>query len=64
MNAERIPLNLFGVPFGLAGLANAWYYAGRHDQTPGAVADVLTAIAAAVARGELLPRPVAAAPAE
>jgi tellurite resistance protein len=48
MTAARIPLNLFGMPFGLAGLANAWYYFARRDQAPGAVADVLTAIAAAV----------------
>jgi tellurite resistance protein len=49
MNATtRIPLNLFGVPFGLAGLANAWYCAGVHDQAPEAVADVLLAISAVV----------------
>jgi tellurite resistance protein len=44
----KVPLNLFGIPFGLAGLAATWAYAGRRDLVPGAIGDGL-AVAGALA---------------
>src|SRR3954454_17389418 len=48
MVAPRIPLNFFGMPFGLAGLAELWVTAGRQGHAPDTVADVLLAVAALV----------------
>ncbi|MFF1518769.1 TDT family transporter [Streptomyces sp. NPDC058305] len=48
MVAPRIPLNFFGMPFGLAGLAELWVTVGRQGHAPDTVADVLLAVAALV----------------
>lgn len=48
MTRRRLPPNLFSIPFGLAGLAAAWAYAGAHGLASSAVADVLSAIGGAV----------------
>jgi tellurite resistance protein len=45
MSSTRIPLNLFGMGFGLAGLATAWRIAVDLDLAPHAVSDTLTGIA-------------------
>jgi tellurite resistance protein len=42
----KVPLNLFGVPFGLTGLTTAWAYASQRDLAPRALADVLALVAA------------------
>jgi len=39
-----VPPSLFSIPFGLAGLATAWVYAGRRDLVPAAIGDVLAAL--------------------
>ena len=44
---RRITPNLFGISFGLAGLAQAWTEAGRLSPTPTAVADAFWLIAGA-----------------
>lgn len=43
---RKLPPNLFGIPFGLAGLAGAWHYAGVRDLVPTAVGDVLALVGA------------------
>ncbi len=43
----RIPLNFFGIPFGLAGLAGAWVTVAHFGQAPAWVGDALLVIAAA-----------------
>ncbi len=43
---RRFPPNLFAIPFGLAGLVDAWNAAGRTLHTPQAVPDVISVIAA------------------
>ncbi len=48
MSQARVPLNIFGVAFGLAGLATTWRVADSLDIAPGSVATVITLIAAAV----------------
>ncbi len=48
MAATRISFNLFGVGFGIAGLAGAWLAAARDGPAPVAVGDTLMAVAAAV----------------
>lgn len=48
MRASRIPLNLFGIPFGLAGLAACWLTLAQQGQAPSQIADALIALAAAV----------------
>ena len=48
MAAQRIPLNLFGMGFGLAGLAGSWEAVGEAGHAPVAVGDALLALAAAV----------------
>ncbi|WP_329039070.1 TDT family transporter [Streptomyces sp. NBC_01725] len=45
---SRIPLNLFGISFGLAGLAGCWFTAAEQNKAPVAVGNVLLAIAACV----------------
>jgi tellurite resistance protein len=47
MNAPRIPLNFFGIPFGLAGLAGSWLTLAGDGRAPVAVGNVLLAAAAA-----------------
>jgi tellurite resistance protein len=46
--ARRIPPNLFGIAFGLAGLGETWHAAGPLTGAPDTVADVIYALAAAV----------------
>ncbi|MFC1411974.1 TDT family transporter [Streptacidiphilus sp. N1-12] len=48
MAAQRIPLNFFAMPFGLAGLAGSWQLASEYGRAPQAVATVLFAVAALV----------------
>ncbi|MEP9362506.1 hypothetical protein ABLE68_06030 [Nocardioides sp. CN2-186] len=48
MAAPRIPLNFFGIPFGLAGLAGSWLVLADHGRAPVAVGDVLLVLAAGV----------------
>jgi tellurite resistance protein len=43
---RRFPPNLFAIPFGLAGLAEAWTAAGQTIHTPAAVPDALSLVAA------------------
>jgi tellurite resistance protein len=43
---RRIPPNLFGAPFGLAGLAEAWTVAAKDLGTPQGVADAISIVAA------------------
>jgi tellurite resistance protein len=43
---RRFPPNLFGIPFGLAGLVEAWDAAGPTLHTPAAVPDALSVVAA------------------
>jgi tellurite resistance protein len=44
----RIPLNLFGIAFGLLGLADCWLVAASFGLAPVAVGDALTAIATVI----------------
>ena len=48
MAAPRIPLNFFGIPFGLAGLAGSWLVLADYGRAPVAVGDVLLVLAAVV----------------
>ncbi|MFB7310381.1 TDT family transporter [Streptomyces sp. NPDC056192] len=48
MLAPRIPLNFFGMSFGLAGLAETWSTAAHQGHAPDTVGDVLLVIAALV----------------
>jgi tellurite resistance protein len=48
MTAPRIPLNFFGIPFGLAGLAGGWLTLADDGHVPVAVGNVLLALAALV----------------
>jgi tellurite resistance protein len=45
---RKIPLNFFGIPFGLLGLADCWLVAAKFNLAPVAIGDVLTALAAVV----------------
>ncbi len=44
----RVPLNLFGMPFGLSALAEAWFTASTYGLAPPEVGDALIALSAAV----------------
>lgn len=46
--SRPVPITFLSIPFGLCGLATAWVYAGRRGLAPGAIGDVLTALAALV----------------
>jgi tellurite resistance protein len=46
MARTRIPLNLFGIPFGLAGLGETWLIMAGFRHAPSAVADVLFLLSA------------------
>ncbi|MEU4681019.1 hypothetical protein [Micromonospora sp. NPDC023737] len=46
MVAVRIPPSYFGIPFGLAGLANTWTVAGQDGGAPTSIGDALLALAA------------------
>ncbi|WP_327233272.1 TDT family transporter [Streptomyces sp. NBC_01317] len=48
MAAQRIPLNLFGTPFGLVGLAGCWVTAGAQGHVSDSVGDALLALTAVV----------------
>lgn len=48
MNPVRIPLNIFGMGFGLAGLATTWRVAADFSLAPGWIATALAVIAALV----------------
>ncbi len=48
MSSTRIPLNFFGMGFGLAGLATAWRIAFELDLAPHWVSDTLTLVATLV----------------
>ena len=47
MTAPRIPPNIFGIPFGIAGLGVTWATAAAHRQVPAAIGTVILLIAAA-----------------
>jgi tellurite resistance protein len=46
MNAARVPLNFFGMPFGLAGLGVTWLTMAGYGRVPPAVGDIVLASAA------------------
>jgi tellurite resistance protein len=48
MTALRIPLNFFGMPFGLAGLAGSWLTMAGYRHAPETVGDVLLGLSALV----------------
>jgi tellurite resistance protein len=48
MSAIRVPLNFFGMPFGLVGLGGSWLTMADYGWAPKAVGDVLLAAAALV----------------
>ncbi|MFE2538799.1 SLAC1 family transporter [Actinacidiphila glaucinigra] len=48
MTKRPIPLNLFGMPFGLVGLADAWLTAAGAGRVPRGVGDALLILSAAV----------------
>lgn len=48
MTKRPIPLNLFGIPFGLVGLADAWLTAAGAGRVPRGVGDALLILSAAV----------------
>ena len=48
MTAPRIPLNFFGIPFGLAGLAGSWLTMTDYHHAPVAVGNTFLALSAAV----------------
>lgn len=54
MSAQRVPLNFFAMPFGIAGLAEAWLTASQHGRAPVAVANTMAALAAVLWLGLLL----------
>ncbi|HEV2633566.1 MAG TPA: hypothetical protein VGX23_00375 [Actinocrinis sp.] len=48
MSATRIPLNFFGMPFGLVGLAGSWLAMAEYGSAPKAVGNVLLILTALV----------------
>src|SRR2546430_16813624 len=46
MSATRVPLNLFGIGFGLAGLGEAWGFAAGQGLAPRWVSDAILALSA------------------
>ena len=48
MAVRRIPLNFFGMSFGLAGLAGTWVTAGEQGHVPATVGEALLALSALV----------------
>ncbi|MGX7677520.1 SLAC1 family transporter [Jatrophihabitans sp. DSM 45814] len=46
MSTPRIPLNLFAIPFGLAGLAGSWLIVTHYGHAPVAIGDGLLALSA------------------
>jgi tellurite resistance protein len=47
MTAPKIPLNLFGIPFGLAGLGEAWSALASEHHAPSLISEVILLISAA-----------------
>ncbi len=47
MTAPKIPLNIFGIPFGLAGLGEAWTVASGYHRAPAAVGETICLLSAA-----------------
>lgn len=47
-DTHRIPLNFFGMPFGIAGLAAVWHQMAEQGDAPAAVGDVLFLLSALV----------------
>jgi tellurite resistance protein len=47
MTAPKIPMNLFAIPFGLAGLGEAWSALSTEQHAPASVGDVILLISAA-----------------
>jgi tellurite resistance protein len=45
---RKVPLSLFGMPFGLAGLGEAWTVSARYARTPDLVAEIILVVAAVV----------------
>jgi tellurite resistance protein len=45
---SRIPLNFFGIPFGLAGLGDVWLIAARFGLAPVSVGEAILGLAAAI----------------
>lgn len=48
ITASRVPLNVFSVPFGLAGLGASWVALANYSSTPRTVGNALLAVAALV----------------
>jgi tellurite resistance protein len=48
MSSPKIPLNFLGMPFGLAGLGEAWAIAAGDHRAPDAVAEIILLVSAAV----------------
>jgi tellurite resistance protein len=48
VGGRKVPLNLFGMPFGLAGLGEVWTVSARYDRTPDLVAEIILVVAAVV----------------
>jgi len=44
MTAPKIPMNLFAIPFGLAGLSEAWSALSGERHAPAQVADTMTGL--------------------
>jgi tellurite resistance protein len=47
MTAPKIPLNLFGIPFGLAGLGEAWAVTAGYHHAPDIVGEIIFLLSAA-----------------
>lgn len=54
MSVTRVPVNLFGMPFGLTGLAGVWVTLADYHHAPVGVADTLLVLAGLVWLGVLL----------
>jgi tellurite resistance protein len=46
MSAPKIPLNFFGIPFGLAGLGEAWEMSAHQHHSPELIAEIILTISA------------------
>jgi tellurite resistance protein len=47
-SVTKIPLNFFGIPFGLAGLGELWTFAARYHDAPRIIADIVLLVSATV----------------
>jgi tellurite resistance protein len=48
VSAPKIPLNFFGMPFGLAGLGEEWTIAARYHRAPTLIGEIILLLAAGV----------------